>query len=85
MKGIPMTSDAAFTLDTVVRRIVELRGQRVILGHDLAVMYGVEYRALIQAVKRNKERFPEDFMFQLSTGVGYLEITKCDLKKYMGR
>lgn len=61
-----MTNDAVFTLDTVVRRIVELRGQRVIMGSDLAIMYGVEYRALIQAVKRNPDRFPEDFMFQLS-------------------
>ena len=61
-----MTSDAVFTLDTVVRSISELRGQRVMLGSDLAILYGVEYRALIQAVKRNKDRFPEDFMFQLS-------------------
>ncbi|MDL2207539.1 ORF6N domain-containing protein [Desulfovibrio sp. OttesenSCG-928-M16] len=58
--------DAAFTLDTIVRRILEFRGQRVIMGSDLAILYGVEYRALIQAVKRNPERFPKDFMFQLS-------------------
>ena len=61
-----MTNDAIFTLDAAVRCIHEFRGQRVILGSDLAVMYGVEYRALIQAVKRNPERFPDDFMFQLS-------------------
>lgn len=45
-------------------RIVTVRGQRVILDADLAEMYGVEVRALNQAVKRNAERFPSDFVFQ---------------------
>ena len=48
-------------------RILALREQRVMLDADLAVLYGVETRVLIQAVKRNLSRFPEDFMFQLST------------------
>lgn len=43
-----------------------LRGQRIILDADLAALYGVETRALNQAVKRNRERFPEAFMFQLT-------------------
>jgi hypothetical protein len=43
-----------------------LRGQRVMLDMDLARLYGVETRALNQAVRRNPERFPEDFMFQLT-------------------
>jgi len=43
-----------------------LRGQRIILDADLAVLYGVETRALNQAVKRNRERFPEAFMFQIT-------------------
>ena len=47
-------------------RIVALRGQRVMLDADLARLYGVEIRALVQAVKRNASRFPPDFMFQLS-------------------
>jgi hypothetical protein len=67
MKGIPMTNDAVFTLDTVVRRIVEFRGQRVMLDSDLAVLYGVETGALVRATKRNPGRFPKNFMFQLST------------------
>lgn len=46
--------------------IVTLRGQRVILDFDLATLYGVETRALNQAVKRNQERFPSAFMFQLT-------------------
>jgi hypothetical protein len=43
-----------------------IREEKVMLDHDLAVMYGVETRALVQAVKRNKDRFPKDFMFQLN-------------------
>ena len=42
-------------------------GKKVLLDNDLARLYGVETRALNQAVKRNAERFPEDFMFQLSS------------------
>ena len=53
-------------IQVVAQRIFELRGQRVMLDADLAALYGVENRALIQAIKRNAERFPEDFMFQLS-------------------
>jgi hypothetical protein len=47
-------------------RIYLIRGQKVLLDSDLAVLYEVETRALNQAVKRNRERFPEDFMFQLT-------------------
>ena len=43
-----------------------IRGQQTILDSDLAKLYGVETRALNQAVKRNSERFPDDFMFQLT-------------------
>ena len=46
--------------------IYEIRGQKVMLDRDLAELYGVELRSLNQAVKRNIERFPEDFMFQLT-------------------
>lgn len=47
-------------------RIITVRGQRVILDEDLAALYGVQVRALNQAVRRNLERFPEDFMLQLT-------------------
>lgn len=50
----------------VERVIVTLRGQRVILSSDLARIYGVQPRALNQAVKRNVERFPPDFAFRLN-------------------
>ena len=47
-------------------RILTVRGMQVMLDHDLAELYGVPTKALNQAVKRNSERFPTDFMFRLS-------------------
>ena len=64
-------------IQTIQSKIYEIRGQRVMLDFDLAAMYGVETRALNQAVKRNIERFPEDFMFQLTKGE--LEILKSQI------
>lgn len=52
----------------IERRIYLIRGQKVILDSDLAELYQVETRALVQGVKRNLDRFPEDFMFQLTPG-----------------
>jgi len=52
--------------EKVERRIFLLRGQRVMLSIDLAELYGVAPKVLIQAVKRKRERFPRDFMFQLT-------------------
>ena len=52
-------------VENVSRCIRTLREERVLLGPDLARLYGVEVRALIQAVQRNRTRFPLDFMFQL--------------------
>jgi hypothetical protein len=57
---------AVFTLDSVIHRILELRGQRVMLDADLAALYGVETRYIPRAVKRNPGRFPPDFAFQIS-------------------
>jgi hypothetical protein len=51
----------------VERKILLLRSERVMLDEDLAVLYGVETRSLVRAVKRNIARFPEDFMFQLTS------------------
>jgi ORF6N domain len=51
----------------ITPHILSLREQRVMLDTDLAELYGVETKVLVQAVKRNLERFPADFMFQLST------------------
>ncbi|MCI0359891.1 MAG: ORF6N domain-containing protein [Planctomycetaceae bacterium] len=53
-------------VESIAAEILELRGQRVILDRDLAALYDVPTGALNRAVKRNAERFPEDFMFQLT-------------------
>lgn len=52
--------------ESIKEKIHTIRSQQVILDSDLAKMYEVETKVLNQAVKRNKERFPEDFMFQIS-------------------
>lgn len=67
MSGGAVTSDDSLvSAASIERSILQLRGQRVILGGDLAVFYDVEPRTLSQAVKRNSDRFPADFMFVLS-------------------
>ncbi len=53
---------------TILQQILVVRAQRVMLDFELAALYGVETKALNQAVKRNSERFPADFMFQLTQG-----------------
>ena len=62
-------------------RILALREQRVMLDADLAELYGVQTKVLVQAVKRNLARFPEDFMFQLSPESSRFEVTNCDFKR----
>ena len=52
--------------ELIIRRIVTLREEKILLDLHLAELYGVETRALKQAVKRNAERFPSDFMFELT-------------------
>ena len=54
--------------ESIQDTILLIRGKRVILDHDLARLYGVTTKVLNQAVKRNLDRFPEDFMFQLTKG-----------------
>ncbi len=53
-------------LERIERSILLIRGQKVMLDRDLAYLYGVTTKVLNQAVKRHKDRFPEDFMFQLT-------------------
>ena len=61
-----MTKDSIVPAERIERAILVLRGHRVMLDADLASLYDVETRVLVQAVKRNIERFPDDFMFQLT-------------------
>jgi ORF6N domain len=56
----------AAIVKSIEKSILVIRGERVMLDEDLAKLYGVEVRALIQAVKRNAARFPDDFGFQLA-------------------
>ena len=60
------TKSATGSTASVERAIFLIRGQRVLLDSDLAALYRVETRVLIQAVKRNLARFPDDFMFRLT-------------------
>lgn len=53
-------------IELIKRSILEIRGKKVMLDMDLATIYEVETRVLKQAVRRNLDRFPEDFMFELT-------------------
>jgi len=57
---------AQVPIEHVEKAILLVRGEKVILDTDLATLYDVETRSLLQAVKRNSERFPSDFIFQLT-------------------
>lgn len=62
----PLAENPDFDLVSIENLIHVIRGQQVMIDNDLARLYGVETRVLNQAVKRNADRFPEDFMFQLN-------------------
>jgi hypothetical protein len=62
----PDKSAHLVSLEFVERRIYLMRGHKVMLDQDLASLYQVSTKALVQAVKRNLDRFPSDFMFQFS-------------------
>ena len=59
-------SRSLIPVERIEKSILLMRGHKAMLDEDLAALYSVETRALVQAVKRNAERFPKDFMFQLS-------------------
>ena len=61
-----MTTKYNMQLQTIRKKIVELRGQKVMLDFDLAELYNAETKILKQAVKRNLACFPDDFMFELT-------------------
>ena len=64
--------------ELIARKILVFRGQKVMLDADLAELYGVTTKALNQAVKRNSERFPSDFMFRLTGEEKREVVTICD-------
>jgi len=53
-------------IESIIRKITFIRGEKVLLDRDIAELYGVEVRVLKQAVRRNITRFPTDFMFELT-------------------
>jgi phage regulator Rha-like protein len=65
-------------IEKIERSILFIRGQKVMLDADLAELYGVSTKVLNQTVKRNKERFPDDFMFQLTKHEKDEVVTNCD-------
>ncbi|MDP3732149.1 MAG: ORF6N domain-containing protein [Candidatus Omnitrophota bacterium] len=56
----------AIAVEVIATRIIELRGKKVMLDRDLAKLYGVKVKRLNEQVKRNRKRFPDDFMFQVT-------------------
>ncbi len=70
--------EAAVMLPRIQSRILVVREHKVIIDADLALLYGVDTRTLNQAVKRNAERFPTDFMFSLTPAEKAEVITSCD-------
>jgi hypothetical protein len=63
---VPKTSRTAIAVEDISRAILVLPGHRALLDAELTAVYGVDTRVLLQAVRRNRERFPEDFMMQLT-------------------
>jgi len=61
-----MSDIMSITQETIHNQIFTIRGKQVMIDRDLALLYGVETRVVNQAVKRNLERFPVDFMFELT-------------------
>jgi predicted XRE-type DNA-binding protein len=66
-KPIPENKEILIPDELVMNQIYHIRGQKVMLDSDLAKLYGVETRRLNEQVRRNIDRFPEDFMFTLTT------------------
>ena len=65
-------------IETIQNLIFTIRGKQVMLDRDLTMLYGVETKVLNQAVKRNIERFPKEFRFQLTKEEKDELVTKCD-------
>ena len=74
--GTPVSAQASFA--RIESRILLMRGRRVMIDADLAALYGVPTKALNQAVKRNAQRFPQDFMFELTAVEKAEVVTNCD-------
>jgi hypothetical protein len=65
-------------IELIEKKILIIRGEKVMLDSDLAELYGVPTKVFNQAVKRNRERFPDDFIFQLTKEEKDEVVTNCD-------
>ena len=63
---IIQNNDSLSTVETIEKRIYTVRGEHVMIDRDLADLYGVENRSLRQSVRRNMEKFPDDFLYKLT-------------------
>ncbi len=73
-----MRKDLLFSNQEIENRIFSIRGDQVMIDRDLAELYGVETKVLNQAVKRNLDRFPEEFRFQINKLEKDKLVSKCD-------
>ncbi|MHB1688470.1 MAG: ORF6N domain-containing protein [Ignavibacteriaceae bacterium] len=73
-----MKEESGIPVEKITGKIYLIRKEKVMLDFDLAVLYNVETRVLKQAVRRNIDRFPEDFMFQITKNEWNKVITICD-------
>jgi hypothetical protein len=78
MKTASKPQQQLMPVEVVERRIFLIRGQKVMLDADLAVLYGVSTKRLNEQVKRNRDRFPDDFMFHLTTQEKAEVVANCD-------
>src|SRR3990167_3212170 len=69
------------SVESIKRKIFLIRGEKVMIDRDLAELYQVETKALNQAVNRNKDRFPSEFMFRLTKEEMVELVTNCDRLK----
>ena len=72
-----MTKTDLISIEKIEKAIYVIRGEKVMLDRDLAILYDATTGALNQAVRRNRDRFPEDFMFQLTSA----EVAKLNLSQ----
>ena len=76
-----MSKSRAISQEVIENQIFVIRGKKVMIDRDLAMLYDVQTKVLNQAVKKNADRFPEDFMFQLNNQEKLELVTNCDRLK----
>jgi len=68
-EGVPLSNTSLIPIERIEKALYLIRGEKVMLDRDLANLYGVSTKVFNQAIKRHRDRFPPDFMFQLTIGV----------------